>query len=57
MGISERKVLTCPHCKYSGEDVISYLAHIGGNAAPQKVTHCEDIVKCLERQKEALCTH
>ncbi len=48
----KKKYLTCPHCGQTDQNVISYYAHVGGDAAPQRITGCTNISDCLERQRQ-----
>ena len=43
-------MLTCPFCGHSGEDVIEYLAKVGGPDQVVRQVHCADIDACLARQ-------
>lgn len=50
--ITRKAILTCPHCGYAGEDVITTLEYVGGQGyVPQ--THCTDEVACWARWDKA----
>lgn len=50
MVTESKEMHTCSACGITDENVLHYYQKVGGSDQPIEQSHCEDIIKCLERQ-------